>query len=112
MTDTAPPAAAAQPGPWRFASVPVGLAPGRHIHYSGLLALGIEKLLGLVGGTADQHQQNGMYGAHQLRVRLPNDPTVYRVIVAPADTPIAIGEVAADQHFAEPIGAAGTGEAA
>lgn len=51
----------------------------------------------------DQHQGNGAWCVHQLRVRLPDDPTVYRVIVAPADAPLAIGSQPIDEHFREPI---------
>lgn len=61
-------------------------------HHAGIITHGIAKLLyRLVGVRADEHQQNAMYGAHQLRVRLPNDPTEYRAIVAPANAPISIG---------------------
>lgn len=52
---------------------------------------------------ADLMQANGLYGVHQLRVRLAGDDTVYRIIVAPANAPIAIGGVPADQHFSLPL---------
>lgn len=51
----------------------------------------------------DLMQSNGMYAAHQLRVRLSGDDTIYRVIVAPANAPISVGGVPVDQHFALPL---------
>ncbi len=62
-----------------------------------------KKALGIAGAHVDQHQQNGLHAVHQLRVRLPGDDTIYRVIVAPANAPICIGEVDADLHFIEPL---------
>jgi hypothetical protein len=56
-----------------------------------------------IGIEADQLQSNGLYCVHQMRVRLPGDPQRYRVIIAPADAPITIGGVPADQHFSEPL---------
>lgn len=81
------------------------------VHYAGLIACAIRcRLRGLdmpseAGGMAvDQPQQNGAYGAHQFRIRLPGDHgNAYRVIIAPADAPISIGGVPANEHFAEPI---------
>lgn len=69
-------------------------------HYSGLLANAIRRAL---IEFVDQRQANATYGVHQLRVRLPDDPTVYRVLIAPSDAPIMIGGVGVDAHFAEPI---------
>jgi hypothetical protein len=68
--------------------------------YPGFIASLITRFLPV---TADQHQANGAYGVHQVRCRLPNDPTTYRIIIAPADAPIFIGKVPVDQHFIEPI---------
>lgn len=68
--------------------------------YPGYVASLIAKALGF---QADQHQQNGLYGLHQLRVRLPDDATVYRVIVAPANAPITVNGVAIDEHFHQSI---------
>ena len=76
------------------------------IIYPGEVASMIVKGLGAmlpIERQPDQHQANGLYGVHQLRVRLPGDPTVYRVLIAPADAPISIGGVAADHHFSEPL---------
>lgn len=72
--------------------------------YPGYVASMIRKALTAGGVSVDQHQSNGTYGAHQLRVRLPDDATIYRAIIAPADAPISIGCVDADLHFQEPIG--------
>lgn len=56
--------------------------------------------------TVDGHQGNGVYGVHQARVRIANDPTVYRILIAPADAPIFINDdkrpVA--EAFALPLG--------
>lgn len=71
--------------------------------YPGAIASSIVRLLNLQGARADQHQANGAYGVHQVRVRLPGDPTIYRVIVAPADAPLQVGQLPIDQHFIEPI---------
>lgn len=56
--------------------------------------------------TIDNHQGNGAYAVHQARVRLKGDPTTYRMIIAPADAPIFIGEgkVPTHQAFARPLG--------
>jgi hypothetical protein len=56
-----------------------------------------------IGIVIDQHQSNGLYAVHQMRVRQANDPNVYRLILAPIDTPITIGECIADQHFLKPL---------
>jgi hypothetical protein len=40
----------------------------------------------------DNHQTNGAHCVHQARVRLAGDPTVYRMILAPADAPIFIND--------------------
>ena len=84
------------------------------MHVSGLLASTIQRLLNVeapprdfLGADAQQHQQNGAYGAHQLAVYMVSPDSlegqIYRVIVAPADAPISIGGVPADQHFSEPL---------
>lgn len=52
----------------------------------------------------DGHQSNGSYGVHQARVTLRSDPTVYRLIVAPADAPITINGRPIGEHFAKPLG--------
>tara|TARA_R100001530_G_scaffold110040_1_gene77389 strand:+ start:358 stop:654 length:297 start_codon:yes stop_codon:yes gene_type:complete len=53
--------------------------------------------------TTDQHQSNGAYGIHQARVRINDDGTAYRLIIAPADAPITVNGVDIDQHFNEDI---------
>lgn len=56
--------------------------------------------------TIDNHQSNGMYAVHQTRVTLEGDPTVYRMIIAPANAPIFINDdkrPVADA-FAQPLG--------
>lgn len=52
----------------------------------------------------DNHQGNGAYGVHQARVTLPDDPTTYRLIIAPADAPITINGRPIGEHFALPLG--------
>ena len=81
-------------------------------HYAGLVASTIKALvngdrlpIGAEGMAADQFQSNGAYGAKQLRVRLPGHEQLYRVIIAPADAPVTIGGVHADQHFSQTLGA-------
>lgn len=54
--------------------------------------------------TIDNHQGNGAHGVHQARVRLAGDPTVYRVLVMPADAPIQIGGRAIADYFPRPLG--------
>jgi hypothetical protein len=57
--------------------------------------------------TIDSTQQNGSYGIYQARVRLAGDPTVYRLILAPADAPIMVdhgGPTPIRNHFIEPLG--------
>jgi len=53
--------------------------------------------------TTDQHQSNGAYGIHQARVRINDDGTAYRLIIAPADAPITVNGVPIDNHFSESI---------
>lgn len=86
--------------------------PTPRVHYTGLIASSIKRLINgwqhpahteFAGAIADQRQMNGAYGVHQMRVRLPDDPTVYRVLVLPAEAPVSIGGVPADQHFSEPM---------
>lgn len=50
------------------------------------------------------HQANGCYGIHQCKVKVKDDPTVYRLIVAPADAPITINGRPIGDHFAQPLG--------
>lgn len=50
------------------------------------------------------HQANGAYGVHQAKAKIAGDPTVYRIIVAPADAPITINGRPIGEHFAQPIG--------
>lgn len=54
----------------------------------------------------DGHQANGAYCVHQARARIAGDPTVYRIIIAPANAPIFINDdkrpVA--EAFALPVG--------
>lgn len=40
----------------------------------------------------DGHQVNGAYCVHQARVRIAGDPTIYRMIIAPANAPIFIND--------------------
>lgn len=54
--------------------------------------------IGVIG-----HQANGAYGIHQAALRLEGDPTVYRMIVAPADAPICVNGQPIDNHFLEPL---------
>jgi hypothetical protein len=42
--------------------------------------------------TIDGHQSNGMYCVHQARAMIKGDPTVYRIIIAPANAPIFIND--------------------
>lgn len=81
-------------------------------HYTGLISSAIRCLLrgakapeAFGEATADQPQSNGAYGVHQFRLRLSGDETVYRVIVAPANAPISINGVRADEYFLDPISA-------
>jgi hypothetical protein len=57
------------------------------------------------GARADQHQANYTWGIHQFRVRIKDDPTIYRVIVAPEDAPLFVGSategLSIDKHFLE-----------
>lgn len=78
--------------------------------YADLVAAQIRKSLlsgdiihEAIGLQVDQIQQNGMWGIHQMRVTLPNNRGAYRVIVAPANAPIFVGNVSADEHFALPL---------
>lgn len=78
--------------------------------YTGLVATQIRRSLlegNLIpdanGLQVDQHQQNGAWAVHQLRVTLPDGMGTYRVIVAPADAPVFIGKVHADHHFNEAL---------
>lgn len=88
--------------------------------YPGFVASVVRRLINKEPGSwyagvpmiADEHQGNGAYAVHQIRVRIPGDATEYRVIIAPADAPVAIGGVLADQHFAHPLGKMPTEEAA
>lgn len=81
-------------------------APKLRPVFSGAIASSIKDLInGVAGATAsvDQHQSNGLYALHQLRVKLEGDDTVYRVIVAPANAPIHVGTLPVDKHFMEPV---------
>lgn len=71
--------------------------------YPSIVTSIIRNAMNITGAHADQEQANGTWGVRQLRVRLKDDPNTYRVIIAPADAPIRIGNVSADQHFLEPI---------
>lgn len=53
----------------------------------------------------EDHQQNSLYGIHQLTVRVdvPMHKESYRIVIAPASAPILIGSVPADEHFVRPI---------
>ena len=69
------------------------------IVYTAAIAVAIHEAM----PTCDQHQSNALFGVHQLRIRRPGDPTVYRVLVAPAGAPIQIGSIPVDAHFSRPI---------
>lgn len=75
-------------------------------HYCGLLVEALRQGLTLVGDVckADQHQSNGTFGVHQLR--LTYEGRTYRLLLAPAEAPLRIGQIPADNHFLEPIDAA------
>lgn len=84
--------------------------PRRALVYTDLVAAQIrrslcegEKIPAADGMNVDQLQANGCYGVKQLRVTLPGDMGVYRVIIAPADAPVFIGKTHADRHFLEPL---------
>lgn len=100
-----------------FARIPVR---GRlFTHYTGLISHALRQLIAgqsipdaAEGIVADQPQQNAAYGVHQFRVLLPDDANIYRVIIAPADAPIAINGIPADEHFSEPLNRANARSAA
>lgn len=77
--------------------------------YAGFLTGQIRRALlenqpAVQGGlVVDQFQSNGLYACHQLRVTLPDGMGTYRVLVAPADAPLKVGDVAAEEHFMEPL---------
>ena len=71
--------------------------------FCDLIAQAIKGTLNLPRGRCDQHQSNGSFCIHQLRTQLPGDPTIYRIVIAPADAPLHIGNIPIDAHFAEPI---------
>lgn len=84
---------------------PIATATGAALRpvYSGFLAGQLRRLLVQGGVTVDQFQSNGLYACHQLRVTLPEGMGTYRVLVAPADAPVSIGDVSAEEHFMEPL---------
>ena len=53
--------------------------------------------------TIDGQQLNGVHGVYQARVTLRDDPTTYRLILAPADAPIQINGIPADEYFGQPL---------
>ena len=69
--------------------------------YTALVTSWIRELLRDSGKPVDQHQSNGLFCVHQLRVR--HGDQVYRVLIAPAHTPISIGNCPVDEHFNEHI---------
>jgi hypothetical protein len=77
--------------------------------YPGFIASLISRALPMQAEAAvDQHQANGMWGVHQLRVRLQGDPTTYRVLICPDNAPIHVGRDSTtpiDKHFLERIDA-------
>jgi hypothetical protein len=88
-------------------------APKLRQHFAGFI---LSRLCSMVRGvykpddldgsgiTIDQHQQNGSFGIHQARVRLSGDPTVYRLLLCPADAPVNVRGCPISEHFALPIG--------
>lgn len=75
-------------------------------HYCGLLVEALRQGLTLAGEAcrADQHQANSTFGVHQLR--LTYEGRTYRLLLAPAEAPLVIDQVPADDHFLEPLDAA------
>ena len=51
----------------------------------------------------DDHQCNGMHCVHQASVRLQNDPTTYRMIIAPANAPLELYGRPIDEAFGKPL---------
>lgn len=76
-------------------------------HFTGHIASIIRSVVNNITTVViDQHQQNAMWGVHQMRVRFPNDPITYRLILAPENAPISVGRdnpIPINQHFLEPI---------
>lgn len=52
----------------------------------------------------DNMQQNAVHGVWQARVRLKGDPNTYRMLIAPADAPLACDGRNLATYFAEPLG--------
>lgn len=69
-------------------------------HFTGLVLATIRLACRASDVTVNYGQQNGSYGVHQALVKLDGDPTDYRLILAPADAPIAINGRPIDEHFA------------
>lgn len=53
--------------------------------------------------TIGDHQCNGIHCIHQSSVRLQNDETVYRMIIAPANAPLEYRGRPLDEAFAKPL---------
>jgi hypothetical protein len=81
------------------------------VHFTGMILHRLAKLLSAEDPadpnhiTIDQAQQNGAFGVHQRRIRLKDDPTVYRLLLAPENAPIWISGLPVDEHFIFPLGA-------
>jgi len=69
-------------------------------HFTGLILSTIRRACRCSDVTIHYGQQNGAYGVHQALVKLGGDPLDYRLILAPADAPIAINGRPIDEHFA------------
>ena len=76
-------------------------------HFTGLISARIKRAVAAheFGDeiTIDNGQANGMHRVHQCRVRLAGDPTVYRMILAPADAPIELYGRPIGDAFAQPL---------
>jgi hypothetical protein len=79
-------------------------------HFTGSIMRDIvRRINGADGITVDQQQQNAFFGIHQVRVRIPDDPRPYRLVLAPADAPLSatvsdVGPgIPLDSHMAHPI---------
>lgn len=80
-------------------------------HFTGMILSAIRKAVHAAPGyptdddviAIDNSQQNGSFGVHQARVHLANDPTTYRLILAPADAPITINGRPIGEHFSLPL---------
>lgn len=76
-------------------------------HFTGFILTRIKRSLAGEACTEvsiENHQQNASHGVHQCRVRLAGDPTVYRMILCPADAPVELYGRPVGDAFAQPLG--------